>query len=126
NADLLGVHVEGSDDLHIADVVVAEPNVHEAGDPCVVRGVPVVLKALDERARTVAYTYDGHAHGLGGPSTHYEDSLSVSRELSVRRRLSTSGVILASPGMTRGLTPPGAVCLPRGRRLRAMGAAAFL
>ncbi len=47
-ADLLGVHVEGGDELDVADVVVAELHVHEARHPCVRVRVLVVVNALDQ------------------------------------------------------------------------------
>jgi hypothetical protein len=57
--DLLAVDVEGSDELHVADVVAAEVDVHQAGYPDVRVGVLVVLDALDERRGAVAYANDG-------------------------------------------------------------------
>ena len=48
-ADLLGVHVEGGDELHVADVVLAELHVHQAGHRGVLIGVLVVLHTLDQR-----------------------------------------------------------------------------
>ena len=58
-ADLVGVHVEGGDEFDVADVVVTEADMHEAGHGGVVRGVLVVLEALDERGGTVAQAHDG-------------------------------------------------------------------
>src|SRR5690606_35999207 len=61
-ADLLRVHVERGDELDVAHVVGAEPDVHQAGDPGLRVGVPVVVDALDERRRTVADAHDGYAY----------------------------------------------------------------
>ena len=47
-ADLLGVDVEGGDELDVADVVAAEVDVHQARDLLGGVGVLVVLDALDE------------------------------------------------------------------------------
>ena len=49
-ADLLGVDVERGDELDVADVVLAELDVHQAGHPRAGVGVLVVVHALDERA----------------------------------------------------------------------------
>ena len=62
-ADLLGVHVERGDELDVADVVVAELDVHEAGDEAGRVGVGVVVDALDERGGAVADSDDGDADG---------------------------------------------------------------
>ena len=60
-ADLVGVDVEGGDELDVADVVAAEVDVHEAGDELVVGGVAVVVDALHERRGAVADAHDGDA-----------------------------------------------------------------
>ncbi|GMA87098.1 hypothetical protein GCM10025868_23480 [Angustibacter aerolatus] len=62
-ADLLCVHVERGDELDVADVVVAELHVHQAGHGAVRVGVAVVLHALDERRGAVAGADDGNADG---------------------------------------------------------------
>ena len=53
-ADLLGVDVEGGDELDVADVVAAELDVHQARDFVRGVGVLVVLDALDEGVGAVA------------------------------------------------------------------------
>src|SRR6185436_7564269 len=63
-ADLLLVDVEGGRELHVADVVAAEVDVHEAGHSAVRVGVLVVLDALHERVGAVADADDGNAHLL--------------------------------------------------------------
>ena len=60
-ADLLGVDVEGRDELDVLDVVAAEVHVHEARDVLVGIGVLVVLDALDEAVGAVADTDDRDA-----------------------------------------------------------------
>ena len=60
-ADLLGIDVEGSDELDVADVIAAEVHVHEAGDLLGGIGVLVVLDALDEAVGAVADTDDRDA-----------------------------------------------------------------
>ena len=47
-ADLLGVDVERGDELDVADVVLAELHVHQAGNVGVLVGILVVLNALDQ------------------------------------------------------------------------------
>src|SRR5581483_6145298 len=64
-ADLGVVHVEGADELHVADVVAAELHVHQAGDAVAGVGVAVVLDALHEAAGAVADAGDGDADPLG-------------------------------------------------------------
>ena len=61
-ADLLAVDVERGDELDVADVVVAELHVHQAGDGAGRVGVLVVLDALDERRGAVADADDGDAN----------------------------------------------------------------
>jgi len=61
-ADLLGVDVEGRDELQIPYVVRAELHVHQARHPRARAGARVILDALDERTRAIAYTHDGHAY----------------------------------------------------------------
>lgn len=46
--DLLGVDVEGGDELDVAHVVRAEPHMHQAGDCRILVGVLVVLHTLHE------------------------------------------------------------------------------
>ena len=60
-ADLLGVDVEGGDELDVADVVAAEVDVHQAGDLLGRVGVLVVLDALDEGVGAVADADDRDA-----------------------------------------------------------------
>ena len=67
-ADLLRVDVECGDERDVADVVPAEVDVHQPGNPGRRVRVPVVLHALHERRGTVADAGDGHpdlvrAHG---------------------------------------------------------------
>src|SRR6185369_6717018 len=61
-ADLLGVDVEGRDELDVGDVVVPELDVHEPGH--LVRGVgaAVVLDPLDERRGAVPHADDGDTY----------------------------------------------------------------
>ena len=65
---LLGVDVEAGDELHVADVVVAELDVHQAGDARGGIGVLVVLDALHERCGAVADARDGYAYRTHGYS----------------------------------------------------------
>ena len=58
---LVGVDVEGGDELDVADVVAAELDVHQTGDPVGRVGVLVVGEALHQRARAVAHAGDGEA-----------------------------------------------------------------
>ncbi len=58
-ADLLGVDVERGDELHVAHVVLAELDVHQAGNGDVLVGVLVVLHALHKRGRAVAHADNG-------------------------------------------------------------------
>ena len=60
-ADLLGVDVEGGDELDVADVVAAEVDVHQARDFLGGVGVLVVLDALDEGVGAVADADDRDA-----------------------------------------------------------------
>ncbi|MGZ4648253.1 MAG: hypothetical protein ACXVYC_18240, partial [Blastococcus sp.] len=48
-ADLLGIDVEGGDELHVGDVVRAEPDVHQTGHGRGLVGIAVVVHALDQR-----------------------------------------------------------------------------
>src|SRR3712207_4453420 len=57
--DLLGVHVERGDELHVGDVVVAEADVHQTGHRGARVGVLVVLDTLHQRGGTVADADDG-------------------------------------------------------------------
>ena len=61
-----------SDELHVGDVVVAERDVHQAGDRPGRVSVPVVLHALDQRGGAVA-----HAHNCYSYRTHANDSFLV-------------------------------------------------
>ncbi len=61
-ADLLGVHVERRHELDVANVVRAEPHVHEARYGRCVVGVVVVLDALDQRGRAVADADNGDSN----------------------------------------------------------------
>ncbi|EGJ76032.1 hypothetical protein STTU_3242 [Streptomyces sp. Tu6071] len=60
--DLLGVHVEGGDELDVLDVVLAELHVHETRDPALRVGVLVVLDALHQRGGAVAHADNGYAN----------------------------------------------------------------
>ena len=60
-ADLLGVDVEGGDELDVADVIAAEVHVHQAGNLLGGVGVLVVLDALDEAVGAVADADDRDA-----------------------------------------------------------------
>ena len=60
-ADLLGVDVEGGDELDVADVVAAEVDVHQARNFLGGVGVLVVLDALDEGVGAVADADDRDA-----------------------------------------------------------------
>ena len=60
-ADLVGIDVEGGDELDVAHVVAAEVDVHQARDELVVRRVAVVVHALHERGGAVADAHDGDA-----------------------------------------------------------------
>ena len=62
-ADLLAVDVERGDELDVADVVVAELDVHEPGHRARRVGVAVVVHALDEGRGAVADADDGDADG---------------------------------------------------------------
>src|SRR5699024_5147923 len=65
-AHLLVVDVEGGDELHVGDVVVAEGHVHQTRDGAGGVGVLVVLDALHERARAVADADDRDADATHG------------------------------------------------------------
>ncbi|MPM55692.1 hypothetical protein SDC9_102489 [bioreactor metagenome] len=58
-ADLLRVDVEGGDEVHVVDVVVAELHVHEAGDGVARIGVAVEVHALDQGRGTITDADDG-------------------------------------------------------------------
>src|SRR5690606_1397452 len=70
-ANLLGVHVEGGDELHIGDVIVTEADVHQTGDAIARIGVPVVVDALNQRRGAVADADDCDTDGA-----HHGSSLS--------------------------------------------------
>ena len=61
-ADLLVVDVEGGDELHVGDVVVAEGDVHEPRDGAAGVGVLVVLDTLDQGGGAVAHSHDGYSN----------------------------------------------------------------
>nr|WP_239020623.1 hypothetical protein [Nakamurella antarctica] len=63
-ADLLGVNVECGNELQIRDVVIAELDMHQAGDLGAGGGVAVVLDALDERGGAVSDADNGDANGV--------------------------------------------------------------
>jgi hypothetical protein len=65
-ADLALVDVEGGGELDVADVVTAEPRVHEAGDEGVVGRLAVILNSLDERRCAVADADDGDSNRSHG------------------------------------------------------------
>src|SRR5437870_7040439 len=64
--DLALVDVERGRELDVADVVGPEARVHQAGDELAVRGVLVVLDALDEGRRAIADADDGDSNGPHG------------------------------------------------------------
>src|SRR2546425_9409535 len=64
--DLALVDVERGRELDVADVVGPEARVHQAGDELAVRGVLVVLDALDEGRRAIADADDGDSNGSHG------------------------------------------------------------
>ena len=68
-ADLLGVDVERSDELHVADVVLTELDVHEAGDRLGLVGILVVVDALNQGRGAVTHAHNGYAH-RGAVLTH--------------------------------------------------------
>ena len=61
-ADLSRDDVEGGRELDVADVVAADGGVHQTGDFLVVRGVPIIVDALNERIRAIADADNGDAH----------------------------------------------------------------
>ena len=65
-ADLLGVDVEGRDELDVGDVVVTERHVHQAGHRALGVGVLVVLDALDQGRRAVADAHDCYSNRTHG------------------------------------------------------------
>jgi len=60
--DLLGVHIERGHELDVADVVLTELHMHQAGYSRASIGVAVVLDALNQRRRAVPDANDGHPH----------------------------------------------------------------
>ncbi len=60
--DLLGVDVEGGDELEVTDVVAPELDVHETGDVVAGLGALVVVDALHQGRRAVAHTGDRDAY----------------------------------------------------------------
>src|SRR5262249_52568977 len=86
--DLLGVDVEGGDELDVTHVVPAELHVHEPGDVLRRVSVAVVVHALHQRAGAVAHAGDGDSDGLAhwesssvdsGPSSTAVRSAAISR-----------------------------------------------
>jgi hypothetical protein len=73
--DLALVDVEGRGELDVADVIAAEPRVHEAGDEGVVRRVTVVLHTLHERRGAVADADDGDSNGAHTTSSWTRNEL---------------------------------------------------
>ena len=63
DAHLVGIDVEGGDELDVADVVAAELDVHQTGHPLGRVRVLVELDALQQRARAVADAGDGQSDG---------------------------------------------------------------
>ena len=61
-ADLVGVDVEGGDEVDVADVVAAEVRVHDARDRLLVAGVAVEVDALHQRGGAIPYADDGHVY----------------------------------------------------------------
>jgi hypothetical protein len=86
-ADLVGVDVEGRDDLDVTDVVAAELDMHQPGHLGVRVGVLVVLEPLHEGRGAVAQTHDRDAN-----LTHAVRSFLRIRALA-RRRSPTGAVI---------------------------------
>ena len=70
--DLLRVDVEGSHELDVPHVVIAELDVHQTRHPALRVGVLVVLDALHQRGGAVSYADDGYAN-----RTHSACSLCV-------------------------------------------------
>ena len=66
-ADLVLVDVERGHELDVADVVAAQVDVHQARHELIVRGVLVVVAALDQAAGAVADAHDGDADLLACP-----------------------------------------------------------
>ena len=62
-AHLLGVDVERGDELDVADVVLAELDMHEARDSGLGVGISVVLDALNQGRGAVTDTDDGDTDG---------------------------------------------------------------
>src|SRR6266545_5300208 len=60
--DLLGVDVEGGDELEVTDVVAPDLDVHETGDVVAGLSVPVIVDALHQGRRAVAHTGDRDAY----------------------------------------------------------------
>src|SRR6266511_1518887 len=60
--DLLGVDVEGGDELEVTDVVAPELDVHETGDVVAGLSVPVIVDALHQGRRAVAHADDRDAY----------------------------------------------------------------
>ena len=81
--DLLGVDVEGGDELDVTDVVAAEDDVHETGDPVGRIGVLVVGEPLHQRAGAVAHAGDGEPDS--GHVCSSMDCLDRVRSVSIRR-----------------------------------------
>src|SRR5215469_3458594 len=74
-ADLLGVDVEGGDELYVADVIRAELDMHKARYPARRVSVLVVLHALNEGTGTVPDAHNGYPY-----RTHVDCSLSCAAQ----------------------------------------------
>ena len=78
--DLLGIDVEGGDELDVSDVIVAELHVHEPGHAVLDRRVTVVLNALHERGRAVPDAHDADSNLLPWCASFRERHLSYAPE----------------------------------------------
>src|SRR4029077_135032 len=92
-ADLRLVDVEGGDELDVPDVIAAQVDVHEAWHGLRLRGVAVVVHALDQRGRAVADPHDGDTH------------LSVGMAILVAVLLTVLHALTSSRTFTRSLIP---------------------
>lgn len=63
--DLACMDVEGRSDLDVADVVTADPGIHQAGDHGVLGGVAIVGESLHEGRRAVARADDSDLQRCG-------------------------------------------------------------
>ena len=69
-ADLFDVDIEGGGELDVADVIAAEIDVHQARHELVVRGILVILDALNERRGAVTDADNGDAHLIFASNVH--------------------------------------------------------